>query len=171
MIPAPFRLCLLLAVFVVGVFAASSPPARPLELRTFTAKSFAEIKRAHAGRPFILAFWSVSCEPCREEMLVVAELHRKRPQLSIVLVAADPPATQAAVRRFLAKYELGRIEVWQFDNDAQERLRYSVDPGWAGELPRSYLFNAAHEPTAQSGVVDPQWLEAWAERETRSGPR
>lgn len=164
---APHRLCLLLAVSAVTAFAA--PAARPLELHAFTAKSFAAIKQAHAGRPFILAFWSVSCEPCREEMLVVAELHRKRPQLPIVLVAADPPSAQAAVRRFLAKYELGRIEVWQFDDDAPERLRYSVDPGWAGELPRSYLFNAAHEPTAQSGVVDPQWLERWAERETRSG--
>lgn len=152
----------------VALTCLAAPP--PVELRPFGARSFAEIKQAHAGRPFIIAFWSVTCEPCREEMMVVTEMHKKYPKIPIILVAADPPDTRAQVLRFLGNYPLGRIETWQFDDDASERLRYSVDKSWAGELPRAYFFNAAHELTAQSGVVDVQWMEQWIERESKAAP-
>ncbi|MBL9209653.1 MAG: redoxin domain-containing protein [Opitutaceae bacterium] len=141
---------------VAGLGAASAP-----ELRTFDARSLAAIKQAHAGRPFLVAFWSVSCEPCREEMMIVADLHRRFPNVPIVLVAADAPPHREAVRRFLSGYTLGRIETWQFGEESMERLRYAVDKSWAGELPRSYFFNAAHEATAHSGVVDAKWLGDW----------
>jgi thiol-disulfide isomerase/thioredoxin len=154
------------AFVATNLVAASSP-----ELHNFSAKSFAEIKKAHAGRPFIIAFWSLTCEPCREEMLVVADLHRNHPKIPIILVAADPPSSRPAVIRFLGNYKLGKIETWQFDDDSTERLRYSVDKSWAGELPRSYFFNAAHNVTAQSGVVDALWLKTWAETETESAPK
>jgi len=141
---------------IAGLGAVSAP-----ELRTFDARSLAAIKQAHAGRPFMVAFWSVSCEPCREEMMIVADLHRRFPKVPIVLVAADAPAHRDAVRRFLSGYKLGRIETWQFGEESMERLRYAVDKSWAGELPRSYFFNAAHEATAHSGVVDAKWLGEW----------
>jgi thiol-disulfide isomerase/thioredoxin len=158
-----FRRSFLVTLVACGLLAvaigAASAPA--LELRTFNAGSLAAIKQAHAGRPFMVAFWSVSCEPCREEMMIVADLHRRFPQVPIVLVAADAPAHRKAVGRFLAGYKLGRIETWQFGEESMERLRYSVDKSWAGELPRSYFFNAAHEATAHSGVVDAKWLGDW----------
>lgn len=153
---------------LVCAIAAASLAAPAIELRDFNAKSFDQIKQAHAGRAFILAFWSVTCEPCREETMVVAELHRQFPQVPIILVAADSPGTRPAVVRFLGNYKLGQIETWQFDDDSAERLRYSVDKSWTGELPRSYFFNAAHESTAKSGVVDTHWLKAWLKTETES---
>lgn len=157
-------------VLALGATSAVVSVAAPaVELRPFTATSLAEIKQRNAGRPFVLAFWSVTCEPCREEMMVVADVHRKFPGVPIVLVAADPPGTRSAVSKFLGNYRLGRIETWQFGDDAAERLRYSVDKTWAGELPRSYFFNARHEPTAHSGVVDVKWIEAWLKREDPSG--
>ena len=155
-------------VAVLTLLASLVHAATETELRVFSAKSFAEIKQAHAGKPFILAFWSVTCEPCREEMMVVTEVHKKYPGIPIVLVAADSPNTQQQVRRFLSNYTLGRIQTWQFGDDSPERLRYSVDRAWAGELPRSYLFNAKHEVAAHSGVVELKELLAWAERETRT---
>jgi thiol-disulfide isomerase/thioredoxin len=154
-----FLVTLLAGGLVAAAIGAASAPA--LELRTFNAGSLAAIKQAHAGRPFMVAFWSVSCEPCREEMMIVADLHRRFPQVPIVLVAADAPAHREAVARFLGGYKLGRIETWQFGEESMERLRYSVDKSWAGELPRSYFFNAAHEATAHSGVVDAKWLGDW----------
>jgi len=155
----------LYVVLLIGAFAGAAIGAAP-EVRSFTAKSFAEIKQAHAGRAFIIALWSVTCEPCREEMMLVADLHKKYPKVPIILVAADPPSSRAAVLRFLGNYKLGRIQIWQFNDDSAERLRYSIDKSWTGELPRSYFLNAQHEVTAQSGVVDPQWLKNWVERET-----
>ncbi len=167
--PSRLRSCVLLLVAAgVALTGLAAPPT--VELRSFGARSFAAIKQAHAGRPFIIAFWSVTCEPCREEMMVVTEVHKKHPKIPIVLVAADPPDTRAQVLRFLGNYPLGRIETWQFDDDAAERLRYSVDRSWAGELPRSYFFNASHELTAQTGVVDVRWVEQWIERESKPAP-
>ena len=136
------------------------------DLRPFTSKSLEEIRRTHAGRPFILAFWSVSCEPCKGELSIIETLHRKFPEMPIVLVATDLLALKPAVKRFLADYELGRIETWQFSEFAT-KVRYSVDRAWRGELPRTYFFNAAHEVTPRSGVLDAQEVEAWLERESR----
>lgn len=158
------------ALFACGLIAAALEAAPAPELRPFNARSLAAIKQAHAGRPFMVAFWSVSCEPCREEMMIVADLHRRFPKVPIVLVAADAPAHREAVVRFLSGYQLGRIETWQFGDESMERLRYSVDKRWAGELPRSYFFNAKHEATAHSGVVDAKWLGEWlAQAEKTAG--
>jgi thiol-disulfide isomerase/thioredoxin len=139
------------------------------DLRPFTTKSLDEIQRAHAGRAFVVAFWSVHCGPCKEELSVLEAMHRKFPKVPIVLVAADPPQLQPAVKRFLAAYELGRIETWQF-SDFEAKLRFSVDRTWRGELPRTYFYTAAHEVTAQSGVLDPRKLEAWLKRASASPP-
>jgi hypothetical protein len=65
------------------------------------------------------------------------------------------------VERFLQRQDLGKIEAWQFGDAAEERLRYTVDPTWHGELPRAVFFNPKHEPTAHSGVPDAAWTEAW----------
>lgn len=158
------------ALLACGLLAAGLGAAPAPELRPFNSRSLAAIKQAHAGRPFMVAFWSVSCEPCREEMLIVADLHRQFPKVPIILVAADAPAHRDAVVRFLSGYKLGRIERWQFGDESMERLRYSVDRSWAGELPRSYFFNAAHEATAHSGVVDAKWLGDWlAQAEKATG--
>ena len=108
--PSRLRSCVLLLVAAgVALTGLAAPPT--VELRSFGARSFAAIKQAHAGRPFIIAFWSVTCEPCREEMMVVTEVHKKHPKIPIVLVAADPPDTRAQVLRFLGNYPLGRIDV------------------------------------------------------------
>ena len=167
---ALFR-CSCLALTLVCVAIASASTAGTPELRAFTAKSFAEIKQAHAGRAFILAFWSVTCEPCREETMVISELHRKYPNVPIILVASDGPPSRPDVIRFLRNYQLGQIQTWQFADDSAERLRYSIDKTWAGELPRSYFFDARHELTAHSGVVDARWLQTWLERENRTATK
>jgi thiol-disulfide isomerase/thioredoxin len=148
----------------LGIAVASAT-----ELRPFSAKSLEELRQAHAGRPFILAFWSITCEPCRQELRLLEGLHRKFPTLSIVLVAADAPDQQPAVIRFLADYKLGRIETRQFSEYAA-KVRYSVDRTWRGELPRTYFFNAAHEVTVHSGVLDAEEAEAWMKRQGTPEP-
>ena len=158
------RLFSLLALAAAAFLATAAPAPAPLQIRPFGAGSLAAIKQAHAGRPFIVALWSVTCEPCRKETMLITEVHRKHPHLPIILVAADPPEMRPQVLRFLAGYRLGRIALWQFDDDSAERLRYSIDRTWTGELPRTYFFDAAHTPVAHSGVVEESWLAQWLER-------
>ena len=152
------RLLALTAGFVAMSRAGAAEP------QPFTATTFAELRAAYEGRAFVVAFWSIACEPCREELKTLVALHGKFPRIPIVLVAADPPRERATVERFLRAYALGGIAVRQFADDDVDRLRYSVDRAWQGELPRSYFFTARHEVTPQTGVPDAAWSEAWFAR-------
>lgn len=155
--PTPLRLAWLAGLLAFAATVAATEPAP----RVFTSASFAALRQTHAGQPFVVAFWSVSCEPCAEEIMVLTELHRAFPSVPVVLVAADPPSQRAAVVRFLARHALGRIETWQFGDEPVERLRYSVEKSWTGELPRLYVFEADSTCTARSGVVETAWLRTW----------
>lgn len=141
------------------------------EVQPFTSKRFPEIREAHAGQPFVVAFWSTHCEPCKAEIALLTRFHREFPSVKIILVATDTPAERSSVEHFLAKYELGQMAVYQFGDEAEERIRFSVDPHWRGELPRSYFFDRRGEVTAQSGVPDEIWVRRWFERATHASLR
>lgn len=147
--------------FALLLLLATTSLARAGELRPFDAKSLAAIRQSYSGRPFVLAFWSITCAPCKEELPTLAALQRKYPGVPIVLVAADPPSVKSAVLRFLASQELGEIETWAFADEFAERVRFAVDRRWQGELPRTYFFDAQHRSTEQTGVPDRAWLEDW----------
>lgn len=148
-----------LLLLLLGLAGGRSAGAA--EIQTLTPGSFAAIRERFAGRPFLVAFWSVNCEPCKAEIALLGRLHREYPEVPVVLIAADPPSLRPAVERFLRGRDLGRIETWQFGDAAEERLRYTVDPTWHGELPRAIFFSASHVPTAHSGVPDAASTQAW----------
>jgi hypothetical protein len=152
------------ALWVANLFVASACGEEPSALKPFTADSLAAIKQAHQRKPFILAFWSLHCAPCKEDVALLKVIHRKHPSLPIVLVATDGPGEHTAVRRFLAAEKLGRIEQWAFADEFKERIRYAVDKEWRGELPRTYLYDAAHQPSAHTGVLDAKAVERWLAR-------
>lgn len=127
----------------------------------FDEKSLDSIRTRLAGKPFVLSFWSVHCEPCTREMALWRKLQPKYGDVPVILVATDPPAESDRVRVFLNRYDPGPVERWQYADDFDERIRFAVDPRWRGELPRTYFFNAAHKAEARSGVVDEAWLEKW----------
>jgi thiol-disulfide isomerase/thioredoxin len=143
----------------LAFFALSTPAAH--DPRAFNAGSLAAVKHAHAGRPFVLSLWSVHCEPCRHEMALWNSLQRKHPTLRVVLVAADPPSDHERVKRFLQRYDPGPVESWWYADDFEERIRFSIDPKWRGELPRTYFFDAQHRVTARTGLPDAAWVEKW----------
>jgi hypothetical protein len=159
---------ILLGCLVLGgspAHAQAQAPASGGALRPFDTGTAAALGKTYAGRPYILALWSVTCEPCRQDMPHWGPLQRRHPGVPILLVATDPPSDRALVEKMLAQYDLGRVERWMFADDYVERLRYAIDPRWRGELPRTYLVDAARRTEAISGVVDPAKLEAWMARQ------
>ena len=162
-LPAAFRAVLAIAAIALGASGAASGA----ELRAFDATSVDAIRAAHAGQPFVLAFWATQCAPCREEMALWKTLLRKHPGLKVVLVATDPPGQDDLIERFLARYDPGAVERWAFADEFSERLRYSVDRAWRGELPRTYFFEADHRAEARSGALDRSWIEAWISRQSK----
>jgi thiol-disulfide isomerase/thioredoxin len=149
---------------MLAILSSPAAAAPQVEIRPFDADSMAAIRAQYAGRPFVLAFWATTCEPCRKEMSLWRSLKLRHPALPVVLVAADPPGETAAVRAFLARFDPGPVQHWMFADPFAERVRFSVDRSWRGELPRTYFFDAAHAPEARSGLIERRWAEQWFRR-------
>ena len=146
-------LAVLLCLAAVAVQAA--------DIKPFVRGSMAEISAARQGKPYILAFWSLACTHCREELGLLSGLLKQHPGLSVVLVSTDTPEEGAEIAATLAGYQLGGAESWVFADSFSERLRAAVDKKWHGELPRTYLYDRAHQASAHSGKLRPEQLATW----------
>lgn len=146
---------------LISMFLACADAAYADNVRHFTADSYNQIEQARAGKPFVLAFWSVSCSHCPSELRALARLQRQYPQLEIVLVATDTPQDAADASHLAAEYGLAGSEQWIFADEVPERLRFAIDRRWHGELPRTYFFDGRSAPAGISGVIPPDKLEAW----------
>lgn len=150
-------------VTFAGMLAAlvlSSAPLEAREPKPFVAGSHTEIRATYAGRAFILAFWSLDCPHCHEELALFGQLRERDPALPVVLVATDSPEQGEAIATVLARYGLADVESWVFADAFSERLRFEVDPRWRGELPRTYLFGP-HGVRAVSGRITEEEIEVW----------
>ncbi|WIM04848.1 MAG: TlpA family protein disulfide reductase [Candidatus Nitricoxidivorans perseverans] len=140
-------------LIALALCLAATAQASAAELRPFTTGSVTAIKEQFAGRPFILVLWSTTCTHCAGELKMLGRLVRKAPALPLALVSTDTPEDGKDIRAALGRFGLGRIDTWVFDDDVPERLRFAIDPSWRGELPRSYLFDAAHRREAHAGSL------------------
>ena len=142
-----------------------SAQAQQDNFKPFTADSFAEIKASFAGQEFLLGLWSVDCPPCLVELDMMGELLTLNPDLPFVLISTDPIEERGAAAEFLEDFGLAGYESWMFADSFTERLRFTVDPAWYGELPRSYFFDSNHQQQSHSGIMTPELLESWFSRE------
>ncbi len=74
-----------------------------------------------------------------------------------------------ALRQRLAELGLGHHPSWIFADERVEKLRYTIDRSWRGELPRTYLFDAQGRVEVVTGRVEARWLEEWLARRARRG--
>ena len=136
-------------------------PVNAADFRPFGSKSRPLIENELAGKPFILALWSVDCPYCMEDLQALGQLVKQHPELALVTVCTDARETSESAARLLDSLDLPQHGRWQFAERDDERLRYNIDKNWYGELPRTYFYNARHEVKALSGKPDPLVLDAW----------
>lgn len=139
------------------------------ELRPFTADSLATIKAQYAGRPFMLTLWSLTCHHCAKELRTLGKLARKEGRLPLVIVSTDTPEDARDIHAALQRFGLDNLDTWVFADAVPERLQRVIDPAWHGELPRSYLFDAAHKGEAHSGMIAETRLGNWL-RQSQAHP-
>jgi thiol-disulfide isomerase/thioredoxin len=133
------------------------------ELKPFQSGSRAAIEQAHAGKPLVLAFWSLDCVYCPEEIRHLDELVRRNSNIHLVLVNVDGVEFEAEVDKKLAELlPSGEAERWIFAGNDPDRLYFSVDRKWHGELPRSYFYDGKGGVQGRSGQVSTEWLAIWA---------
>lgn len=153
---------LLVALSSVGPVHAASP-------LPFERGSWAKLRAEHAGQPTVVHFWGLSCAPCLAELPHWSELARQRPDLRLVLVAADPmPQDPERIADTLARAGLANHESWSFSDRFYERLRYEIDPAWVGELPRTLMIARDGKATVVPGVADLDRVRAWLDTQSNS---
>lgn len=130
-------------------------------IRPFYNGSMQDIRDARPGKPFILGLWSLSCSHCREDLALLSSLSQKYPELDVVLIATDMLEESSMATAALSRYPFRKMEHWIFADQFIEKLRYSIDNRWQGELPRTYLYDAAHRNQAISGKLDALQTERW----------
>lgn len=155
---------------LLGLLASGLAVAEEDHFKPFTADSFAAIKEQYAGQEFLLGLWSVDCPPCLVELDMMGQLLELNPDLPFVLISTDSIADRQAAVEYLEDFGLDQRESWMFADSFEERLRFTIDPAWYGELPRSYFFDAEHNRQSHSGIMTRELLESWFTQPVRFEP-
>ncbi|MBS0549440.1 MAG: TlpA family protein disulfide reductase [Proteobacteria bacterium] len=154
------------AVLMAALMLAA--PAYAGTPQSFERGSWAKLRAAHAGKPTVIHFWGLTCGPCLVEMPKWGKLLAERPDIDLVLIAADPvPQSPDEVAATVARNRLERAESWSFTDRFFEKLRYEIDPRWAGELPRTLLIDAAGNIVAMNGVADLAKVRTWLDQQKK----
>jgi len=127
-------------------------------IQDFGPQTFAQLKSQYEGKPFVLSLWSVDCAPCRVELDMLGKLKQADPAFPLVVISTDSIEKREEAVDILQGYALDGVPTWMFADTFVERLRFSIDPAWYGELPRSYFFAPDHSFTAHSGILTAEKL-------------
>lgn len=150
----------LLTICLLTFVSISSSQAEPQFVKSFNPGSYQQILRENANQAFVLAIWSVDCPSCIKDMTVLSQIRQHHPDLKIIMLSTDEPANTSEAKNILARHQLDDLENWIFGSDDAQKLRYEIDPGWYGELPRTYFFTSAHSRTGKSGALKIDEFEA-----------
>lgn len=140
---------LVLLLFIPQFLMGSSGLFKP-----FTDKSFDTVMASYANEAFLVVLWSLDCPPCRNELKLLSRWKQQHPDLKMVFIATDSIELSDEAQKIIEEYGLEIADHWIFADTFVERLRHSIDPQWFGELPRSYFFDANHQATAHSGLLN-----------------
>ncbi len=123
-------------------------------MRPLMPDSFHQVVADHKGKQFVVLVWSLDCQYCQRSFKTLADAQRDT-GLNVVTIVTDHTSDTEAIRLARKKLVVSglKAEMWAFGDASTERLRYSIDPAWRGEVPRSYWFNARGEVTAHSGII------------------
>ncbi len=151
---------LLPLLLVCGAAGAAAEPA-DTQLHPFVRGSHRQIVAAHAGKPFVVAFWSATCTNCRDDLELFGKLKQKYRDFDLVLVATDTPEQNHEIAQILQRYHLEHADSWVFADNYAERLRFEIDAQWYGELPRTYFYDVQGHAVGLSGSLEPAQVEGW----------
>ncbi len=139
--------------------SANTVQAESSSLKPFISGSYQQIVTGNAGKPFMLAAWSITCPSCIKDMAVLQTVHKAHPELKIVMLSTDDIAESVEAQKILAGNQLTDIEHWIYAEENTQKLQFEVDPKWYGELPRTYFFDKAGQREGVSGVLSKEDYE------------
>ena len=91
----------------------------------------------------------------------MGDLLKKNPNLPFVLISTDSIEDRESALEFPEEFDVHERKSYMFADSFTERLRFTIDPGWYGELPRSYFFDSQHNRKSHSGIMTIELLSQW----------
>lgn len=142
------------SILIILLTALNSPvQAEQSALKPFATGSYQQILASNANQPFMLVVWSITCSSCLKDMALLSRIHKKRPELKMIMLAADDISETDQIQPILEKSQLSGIENWVYADENTQKLQFEIDPKWYGELPRTYFFDKAHQRESVSGII------------------
>lgn len=155
----------LLSLVLAFVIAASN--AYALDFKPYRRGAFAQLTKAHAGKPLIVHFWSVTCPPCLAELPQWAKIVAEKKAIDVVFVNTDGDEDRARAQARIEKAGLSSAAHYGFADDFVEKLYFEADNTWRGELPFTALIAPDGGLVTVTGAIDDPLIVEWLEK--RSG--
>jgi len=116
------RLAALCATLITPALAGTSPaPEFSLPSRNGDSVSLLELK----GQVVMLNFWASWCGPCRQEMPLLDQMHRRYSSLGFTLLGVNVEASTQDAERWLAQTPVSFPVL--FDTDSKVSKLYDVN--------------------------------------------
>ena len=119
------------------------------------------IEKKYLNQPLIISFWSIDCPYCIDDLKKLGKALSKNKNVKLITVCVDGKESAKKAERILNLAHLPEHERYQYAVVDEDKLRYSIDPTWYGELPRTYFYDTAHQVTPLSGKISNSFLDAW----------
>ncbi len=119
------------------------------------------IEKKYLNQPLIISFWSIDCPYCIDDLNKLGKALSKNTNVKLITVCVDGKESAKKAERILNLAHLPEHERYQYAEVDEDKLRYSIDPTWYGELPRTYFYDTAHQVTPLSGKISNSFLDAW----------
>jgi thiol-disulfide isomerase/thioredoxin len=143
------------------LWVAIGAPAVALDFHPYARGSFAALRQAHAGRPLLVHFWSVTCAPCLAELPDWGQLAAGKKGIDIVFVNVDGERDRAKAGAQLERAGLAGAAHYGFADDFLDRLFFEVDPAWRGELPFTVMIDASGKLVTATGLLEQPAIAGW----------
>ncbi|HEY8126272.1 MAG TPA: TlpA disulfide reductase family protein [Methylocystis sp.] len=151
-----------LAFALAFVLAASGAAA--FDFKPYGRGAFTQLTNAHAGRPLIVHFWSVTCPPCLVELPQWAKIAAEKKGFDLVFVNTDGDDDRARAQARIEKVGLSSADHYGFADDFVEKLYFEADSAWRGELPFTALVAPDGGVVTVTGAVDDPLIVEWLEK-------
>jgi thiol-disulfide isomerase/thioredoxin len=122
---------------------AVGEPAPDFTVKDLDGKAY-HFAEARGNRPQVLVFWSIFCEPCREEMPVIqriADEYRAAGTVDVVTVNMDGAPFLDGIKGFIKQYKY-TVRVILDELDAKGEQFAVADPFQVAGTPVLYLVDA-----------------------------
>lgn len=138
-----------------------------IRLSAFDKSSFEAIQQTHQGQDFLFVLWSLDCPPCFKELELLEQYSKAGNLPKLILVSTNGRHDSVEITKILEQFSINTADHWYFDG-IDEQLRYSIDPSWYGELPRSYFFKQNGTREVHRGLLTEETLKLWLESISQS---